>query len=120
MHGDYSLTHGIDDVSVMGDYQNGGSSVIDLLHQSHDLLGSLRIQVSGWLICQKDVRAVYQCSGKGNSLLLTTGKFIRICLIFPCKTYFLENLRNTFTDHAGRSSDNTLCKCYVLIYITVF
>lgn len=33
----------------------------------------------------------------------------------------LENrLRNTFTDHAGRSSDNTLCKCYVLIYITVF
>ena len=25
VHGDYSFTHGIDDVFVMGDYQNGGS-----------------------------------------------------------------------------------------------
>ena len=36
------------------DYQNCGSSVVDLLHQIHDLLGGFRIQVSGRLICQKE------------------------------------------------------------------
>ena len=78
VHGDYSLTHGIDDVLIVGNYQNCSSSVIDLFHQSHDLFRGFRIQVSGRLICQKDVRAVYQCSGQCYSLLLTTGEFIRI------------------------------------------
>ena len=120
VHGDYSLAHGIDDVLIVGNYQNCGSSVIDLLHQSHDLFRGFRIQVSGRLICQKDVWAVYQCSGKSNSLLLTTGKLIRVCLILSCKSYLLENLRHTFAYHTGRSSYDTLRKCYILIYITVF
>ena len=120
VHGNYSFTHGIDDIFIMGNYQDCCSSVIDLFHQCHDLLGSLWIQISGWLICQKDVRAVYQCSGQCYSLLLTTGEFIRICFIFSGKSYFLKDFRYPFTDNTGRSSDDTLCKCHILIYIAVF
>ena len=103
----------------MGYYQNGGTALIDLLQKLHDLLGSLRIQVAGRLICQQNIRAVYNGSGKGNSLLLASGEFIRVCLIFACKSNLLQNLRNTLADHSCRAVHHTLCKCHILIDIPV-
>ena len=40
VHGDYSLTHGIDDVLIVGNYQNCGSSVIDLQMCIRDRISS--------------------------------------------------------------------------------
>ena len=38
MHGQYTLFHGIDNLFVVGYYQNGGTALIDLLKQLHDFL----------------------------------------------------------------------------------
>ena len=72
MHGQYTLLHGIDNLFIVGYYQNGGATLVDLLKELHDLLGCLRVKITSRLVCKKDVRAVYNRPGKGNSLLLST------------------------------------------------
>ena len=72
MHGQYTLLHGIDNLFIVSYYQNGGSTLVDLLKELHNLLGCLRVKITSWLVCKKDVRTVYNRPGKGNSLLLST------------------------------------------------
>ncbi len=95
MHGNHSFLHGIYDFFVMCYHQHCRSTLVDLFQKLHDFFGSLRIQVSGRLVCQKDIRTVYKCPGKCNSLLLSTGKLIREGFVFLSKSNFLKYLRNT-------------------------
>ena len=55
-----------------------------------------------------------------NSLLFSTGKFIREGFVFDSKSNFLKYLRDTFTDYSCGTVDYSLGKRYILIYISVF
>ena len=101
-------------------HKHSRTTLIDLFQKLHDFFRSLRIQVSGRLVSQKDIRTIYKCPGKRHSLLLTTRKLIREGFVFFSKSHFLKNLRNTSADHSRWSPDNTLCKCNVFVYIAVF
>ena len=120
MHGHNTFAHGIYNILVMCNNHYCGSSVVDLFQKLHDFFGSLRIQVSCRLVCQKDIRTVDQRPCQCNSLLFSTGKFIREGFVFDSKSNFLKYLRDTFTDYSCGTVDYSLGKRYILIYISVF
>ena len=104
----------------MGYHKNGRSSVVDFLQELHNLHGVSRVQVSGRLVRQKNVRPVDNGSCHGNSLLLSSGKLLREGFVLLCQSDQRQNFRHALFDDAVRFLDDTLCECYVFIDIPVF
>ena len=72
----------------MCDNNNCDSIVsVDLFDQFQDCLGCLRIQCTGRLITEKDLRITCQYSGDRHPLLLASGKLGRIRKSLLLKSY---------------------------------
>ena len=56
------------------------------------LLSGYRIQSTERLIHQNELRIMDQCPGKGDPLLHSTGKLIRICILKSLQSYQLKHL----------------------------
>jgi len=60
---------------VMGnDYRCQLLRSVNLLEQAMNAFTRLAVQVTGWLICQKQARPGYKCSCQRNPGLLTAGQ----------------------------------------------
>ncbi len=64
-------------------YDDGVAAGMQLIEERHDFITSLRIEVTGWLICQDDGGRVDQGSCDGNALALTTGHLVRL-MVHAC------------------------------------
>ena len=62
---------------VVGRHHNGGARLGDLLQQSDDVGGGLRVEVAGGLVGDDDLRGVQQRAGNGDALLLASRELRR-------------------------------------------
>ena len=120
LHRNYTFLKCIYDFSVMGNYKNGRSALINFLKQFHNFKRVLRVKVSGRLIGKQNVWTVYKCSCKCHPLLFSTGELVRTRFIFLCKAYQSQYFRHSFFNHTCRFFNYPLCKCHVFINISVF
>ena len=118
-HRDDALVHGIDDFPVVRDHDDRRALLIHPLEQLHDLPGIPRIEVSGRLIRQQNVRMIDQRSRERHSLLLAAGELIRKVFILVGKSDRGKNVRHIPLDARIRDLNDTLGKCHVLIDIPV-
>src|SRR5690242_19763075 len=61
---------------MCGKYKRNAGLFIELLHDVHDLLAVLGVEVGGWLISQDKLGMGRQRSGDGDALLLPAGELI--------------------------------------------
>ena len=101
----------------MGDHDDRRPGFVDLLQKTHDILRSLRVQISRRLVRQQKLRPVHQGSGDGDALLLSAGKFPDIRLVLCGKPHPAEDLRNIFPDLRSALSDHALGKSDIFIDI---
>ena len=76
-----------EDLLIMRDNKHGCSTLIRLFQKAHDLPGVRWIQVTCRLIRQQDGRLIYDRPCDRDSLLLSSGKFLRERLVLLCKSY---------------------------------
>src|SRR5919204_5655791 len=80
--GHHAPPHDVDDFAVVGRHQDGRSTRVDLQQQLDDLPRRRRVEVPGRFVGEEDARVVYQRPGDGHSLLLATGQFIGVFVLF--------------------------------------
>jgi hypothetical protein len=68
----YSATHAVDHLLIMGSHNNCGPCAVDAVEKAHNAIGRIRVKVSGGLICKKNQGTVYKRSRYRDSLLLST------------------------------------------------
>src|SRR5215468_3597291 len=88
---DDAATHLVHDVGVVRDHHDGGAGAVDPVEQPHDLDGGVRVEVSGGLVGQQDQRSVHERAGDGDTLLLTTGQFVRVAVLLAAEADQLEH-----------------------------
>ena len=76
-HSHYSFSHRIHNLLIVCNYNHGSASVVDFLQKFHNLRSVLRIQITGRLIRQQNVRSIDKCSCQCNSMLLTARQLPR-------------------------------------------
>jgi hypothetical protein len=47
---------------VVSCHDNRGSSLIDFIEERHDAFTRCRVEVSSWLVCEKNERTVDECT----------------------------------------------------------
>mgnify|MGYP000385065569 CR=1 FL=1 len=73
LENDQPLGKGVQEHLVVGHHDHGLVLLeVEVAEHVHYFVSSLRVQVSGGLICQYDRRIVYQGAGNGNTLPLAT------------------------------------------------
>ncbi len=101
LHRNYTFLKCIYDFSVMGNYKNGRSALINFLKQFHnfkEFFGS-RFPV-GSSASRMFGRFTSAC--KCHPLLFSTGELVRTRFIFLCKTYQSQYFRHSFYNHTCR------------------
>ncbi len=81
---------------VTGCHHNSCALLGDVLQQTHDVAGSLRVEISRWLIGDDDFGIVRAGTGDGHTLLLSTGELVRHLVDFLNHAYPVEHLFDTF------------------------
>ena len=76
---------------VMGCHHYSCTLLGDILEQSHDVAGGLRVEISRRLIGDDDLRIVEQGTGDGHTLLFSTGELVRHLVDFLYHAYFVEH-----------------------------
>src|SRR5690242_18217928 len=75
---DHTPTHLVHDVRIVGHHDNCRAGAVDAVEQTHDFDRGVRVQVPGGLVREQDQRPVHECAGDGHTLLLATGKLLRV------------------------------------------
>ena len=65
------------DVVLMGNQDDGIALSVQALEQQHNFVASFGIQVSSRLVSQNDGGGIHQSASDGDTLALTSGKFVR-------------------------------------------
>ena len=97
----------------MGDH-NDQTVLCHFLQNLHNLHAGLRIQCAGRLVGKDDLRVIYQCTGNGNTLHLSTGKLAGTFAQLVTKTHLLQGLLSA---HAALPLGNTgqgQCQLHIL------
>src|ERR1051325_3035456 len=68
------------DVRFMGDQYDCMAGSVKFRKKRHNLVSSLRIEISGGLVGEQNRRVVHQRASNGCSLALAAGKFIRFMI----------------------------------------
>ena len=108
--------HGINQILIMGNHDNGSPHMVDGTEQIHNFLRGIRIQVTGRFVRNKEKRLIGQCPGDSHSLLFAAGQLTRVCLIFRRKTYQAQHLGNRLADGPGWNTDHSLGKSHIFKY----
>ena len=66
----------------MRNLNNGGSFIIELLEELHDLFTLAGVQIAGGLVSEDHFRTGNHRSGHGYELLLSAGELIRVEVLF--------------------------------------
>src|SRR5260370_36302589 len=111
---DNSIAHVYDAVEiggcfrVVGDHHDGLAKIfVQLPEHLEDDFCVLRMQLSGGLVAEKNLRRVDDCAGDSDALLLAAGKFRRFVMKAPCQA---EHLRyNVEAMGIETSTVNKLC-----------
>src|SRR5437868_8147146 len=81
---DHAVSDSDHAVSIFGDvvlvryYDDGVALRVQAVHQCHDLVSGLGIQVAGGLVGQDDRRVIDERARNRNALALTAGELIRL------------------------------------------
>ena len=104
-----------DQLVFMGDHDDGGTVLVDAVKQFHDLVGHLRVHVTGGLVGDDGVGVVDQRAGQSNSLLLTAGDLVRhvVCLVLQADQS--QDVRDTFLDLFLAGADDAHGEGHVVI-----
>ena len=98
----------------MGDDHDGGTHLVDLFKEQHELEAAHRVKVAGRLVRDDHARTVHQGAGNGHTLLLAAGKLGRQALLAAA-----EADQISYTDYVAllMSSITTIINAisYVLI-----
>ena len=74
----------------MSNDHHGDMLLSKILDNLQDLTGQFWIKCRCRFIKKQDLRIHTERTGNGNSLLLSSGKLKRICLLLVCKAHFLK------------------------------
>ena len=81
----HALAHGVDDFLIMGSHHNRRvRCTVDGIQNLHNSHRSGRIEVTRWLVGQKNLRVVHISAGDSHTLSLTTGKLVRKTIFHSC------------------------------------
>ena len=94
------------------DYRTARS--VDLLQDSHNVLGRLRVKVTRRLVRYYKLGIVDHCSCDGYTLLLASGEFLRISISLVLKSYDVKNELNRLSKALLGNTDDLTGKGYVL------
>ena len=64
------------DVVFVGDQDDSVAVGLQAIHQGHDFVSGLGVEVAGGFVGEDDRRTVYEGAGDGDSLALSAGKFV--------------------------------------------
>ena len=76
------------------------------LQQIHDLHAGFAVQRAGGLVCQQNIRIVYQSSGNGHTLHLSTGHLIWLLMELITQAHILQSLHSPLAALTMRNAGN--------------
>lgn len=79
-------------VGIVGDHDDGGSVLVEFREQLHHLGTVLRVEVTGRLIGEDELRTEDHSTGDGHALLLTAGELVREVLGTMTDVHALHHL----------------------------
>src|SRR5208283_4462314 len=93
----------IDEVGVVrGDQRGDAFGLHHDPQQPHDLLGGLRVELAGGLVCEQQVRAAGQRAGDRDPLLLAAGQLAGPLFRVPAQAHEVEHEPDPFLPLGGR------------------
>ena len=99
----------------MGDHQDGGAQIVDLLQQGHDLEGPGGVQVTGGLVGDDGGRVVHQGPGDGQSLLLAAGHLAGETVLLVLQADQLQHIGDPLPDLLLLGADDTHGEGHIVI-----
>ena len=78
------------DVGFVRNHDNGLTLRCQVFEHAHDFFGRLRIEVTGRFVSEQNGRPVHECARNGNTLALTTGKFVGAVMMTRAKLHRVQ------------------------------
>jgi hypothetical protein len=94
LHGDDALPHRIHDTFIMRRDDDRGPEFVDLLQNLDDFVRIHRVEVTGRLVSDDNIRLVDDGAADGDALLFAAGKLMREMSAFIAKVDEIEDVRN--------------------------
>src|SRR5512141_2975153 len=92
------------DVRLVRNHDDCLTGACKLLEDTHDLFGCGRIEVSGWLISQKNRRLVYKRTRDRDALPLSARQLVRTVRYPVAELHALERGNRALASLAGRNA----------------
>ena len=111
---DDALAHRVDDLLVVRGHHDRRAGAVDGVQHLHDAQRRRRIEVSGGLIGQQDLRMVHIRAGDGHTLLLTAGQLMRVVVLLTGQSHGLQHLRHQRLDGGPARADHLKRERHIL------
>ena len=87
------------DFRIVGNHYNGLSEFpVCHLHQMYHIIAGSGIQISGWFVCQYNIRFGGKGTGNRHTLLLASGKIVWQAVNFLFQSEQSDNFLDKFLD----------------------